>query len=86
MLTIRSSAGSWDSTTRSGSSPLTGAGSACGKNLSTERSTIGEQRRFSYACQPMSVEDFLVVVTEDSPAHRPASSTTPAQQAGAGDP
>ena len=35
--------------------PAHGAGSACGKNLSTERqSTIGNQRAFNYACQPMS--------------------------------
>ena len=40
--------------------PAHGAGSACGKNLSTEKqSTIGEQRRFNYACQPMSEEQFL---------------------------
>ena len=33
---------------------------AIGKNLSTERqSTIGEQRRTNYACQPMSVEEKL---------------------------
>ncbi|HQV92786.1 MAG TPA: MBL fold metallo-hydrolase, partial [Phycicoccus sp.] len=45
--------------------PAHGAGSACGKNLSTERqSTIGEQRRTNYACQPMSVDEFLDVVTE----------------------
>jgi len=32
--------------------PAHGAGSACGKNLSTEKqSTIGEQRLFNYACQ-----------------------------------
>ena len=35
--------------------PAHGAGSACGKNLSTERaSTIGAQRATNYACQPMS--------------------------------
>ena len=40
--------------------PAHGAGSACGKNLSTERwSTIGEQRAVNYACQPMSEADFL---------------------------
>lgn len=45
--------------------PAHGAGSACGKNLSTEKqSTIGEQRRTNYACQPMSVDDFVAVVTE----------------------
>ena len=48
--------------------PAHGAGSACGKNLSTERqSTIGEQRRFNYACQPMSEEQFLQVVTAGQP-------------------
>lgn len=49
--------------------PAHGAGSACGKNLSTEKqSTIGEQRRFNYACQPMSEESFLEVVTEGQSA------------------
>jgi len=44
--------------------PAHGAGSACGKNLSTERqSTIGEQRRFNYACQPMSESEFIEIVT-----------------------
>jgi hydroxyacylglutathione hydrolase len=49
--------------------PAHGAGSACGKNLSTElRSTIGQQRLSNYACQPMSVEAFLEVVTEGQAA------------------
>ena len=49
--------------------PAHGAGSACGKNLSTERqSTIGEQRAMNYACQPMSEEDFVRIVTEGQPA------------------
>jgi hydroxyacylglutathione hydrolase len=49
--------------------PAHGAGSACGKNLSTERqSTIGNQRAFNYACQPMSEEQFLAVVTEGQPS------------------
>ncbi|MFV0462718.1 MAG: MBL fold metallo-hydrolase [Nostocoides sp.] len=49
--------------------PAHGAGSACGKNLSTEtQSTIGEQRRFNYACQPMTQEEFIAVVTADQPA------------------
>ncbi len=49
--------------------PAHGAGSACGKNLSTEKqSTIGEQRRFNYACQPMSEEQFLAVVTAGQPS------------------
>ncbi|TQM62001.1 MBL fold metallo-hydrolase [Humibacillus xanthopallidus] len=48
--------------------PAHGAGSSCGKNLSTERqSTIGEQRAFNYACQPMSEADFLEVVTAGQP-------------------
>jgi len=49
--------------------PAHGAGSACGKNLSTERwSTIGEQRTGNYACVPMSEEDFLALVTVGQPA------------------
>ncbi|MFV5996785.1 rhodanese-like domain-containing protein [Streptomyces sp. NPDC056231] len=44
--------------------PAHGAGSACGKNLSTEKqSTIGEQRATNYACAPMSREDFVALVT-----------------------
>ncbi|MFF8812499.1 MBL fold metallo-hydrolase [Streptomyces pactum] len=44
--------------------PAHGAGSACGKNLSTEkRSTIGEQRATNYACAPMSREQFVALVT-----------------------
>ena len=49
--------------------PAHGAGSACGKNLSTEKqSTIGEQRRSKYACQPMTEDEFLAVVTEGQPS------------------
>jgi len=49
--------------------PAHGAGSACGKNLSTERwSTIGEQRRTNYACRPMDEETFLTLVTAGQPA------------------
>ena len=49
--------------------PAHGAGSACGKNLSTERqSTIGEQRLTNYACRPMSEEDFVALVTAGQPA------------------
>ena len=45
--------------------PGHGAGSQCGKNLSNETvSTIGEQRKFNYALQPMSKEQFVDVVTE----------------------
>ena len=49
--------------------PAHGAGSACGKNLSTEKqSTIGEQRRLNYACQPMTEAEFLAVVTAGQPS------------------
>ena len=49
--------------------PAHGAGSSCGKNLSTETvSTIGEQKRFNYALQPMVVEDFIDVVTQGQSA------------------
>ncbi|GAA4543807.1 rhodanese-like domain-containing protein [Pseudonocardia xishanensis] len=49
--------------------PAHGAGSACGRNLSTERSsTIGDQRRENYACRPMTEEDFLALVTAGQPA------------------
>lgn len=45
--------------------PAHGAGSACGKNLSTETvSTIGEQRSTNYALAPMSEEAFVEVVTQ----------------------
>jgi hydroxyacylglutathione hydrolase len=49
--------------------PAHGAGSACGKNLSTATmSTIGEQRRENYALQPMGRERFIEMVTEGQPA------------------
>jgi rhodanese-related sulfurtransferase/glyoxylase-like metal-dependent hydrolase (beta-lactamase superfamily II) len=45
--------------------PAHGAGSSCGKQLSTETvSTIGEQRRTNYALAPMVIDDFVEVVTE----------------------
>lgn len=48
--------------------PAHGAGSLCGKNISTDTvSTIGVQRRFNYALQPMSREEFVRVVTADQP-------------------
>jgi glyoxylase-like metal-dependent hydrolase (beta-lactamase superfamily II)/rhodanese-related sulfurtransferase len=48
--------------------PAHGAGSMCGKSLSKETvSTIGEQKRFNYALQPMSREDFKRIVTADQP-------------------
>jgi glyoxylase-like metal-dependent hydrolase (beta-lactamase superfamily II) len=48
--------------------PGHGAGSACGKNLSSETvSTMGAQRRDNYALQPMSKEAFVALVTHDQP-------------------
>jgi hydroxyacylglutathione hydrolase len=48
--------------------PAHGAGSLCGKNLSSDTvSTLGEQRRFNYALQPMSKEEFIRLVTADQP-------------------
>ncbi len=45
--------------------PAHGAGSACGKFLSSETSsTMGEQRRTNYALQPMSEDEFVDAVTE----------------------
>ncbi|MGW6540814.1 rhodanese-like domain-containing protein [Streptomyces sp. NPDC055051] len=44
--------------------PAHGAGSACGKHLSAERSsTVGEQRATNYACAPMGREEFVALVT-----------------------
>ncbi|MFC9386690.1 MBL fold metallo-hydrolase [Streptomyces venezuelae] len=49
--------------------PAHGAGSACGKNLSTaKRSTIGEQRATNYACAPMGRAEFVALVTAGQPA------------------
>jgi glyoxylase-like metal-dependent hydrolase (beta-lactamase superfamily II) len=48
--------------------PTHGAGSMCGKSLSTDKvSTIGEQRRYNYALQPMSREEFINIVLADQP-------------------
>jgi glyoxylase-like metal-dependent hydrolase (beta-lactamase superfamily II)/rhodanese-related sulfurtransferase len=48
--------------------PAHGAGSLCGKNLSTDTvSTIGVQRRYNYALQPMTRDEFVGVVTADQP-------------------
>ena len=48
--------------------PAHGAGSMCGKSLSKETvSTIGEQKRFNYALQPMSFDAFKQLVTADQP-------------------
>jgi glyoxylase-like metal-dependent hydrolase (beta-lactamase superfamily II)/rhodanese-related sulfurtransferase len=48
--------------------PAHGAGSLCGKSLSKETwSTLGEQRKFNYALQPMSKDEFIAVVASDQP-------------------
>ena len=48
--------------------PTHGAGSLCGKNISTDTvSTIGAERRSNYALQPMSQDAFVAVVTADQP-------------------
>ncbi len=48
--------------------PAHGAGSMCGKSLSTDTvSTIGAQRRYNYALQPMSREEFVRIVMADQP-------------------
>ncbi len=45
--------------------PAHGAGSACGKHLSTAASsTIGEQRATNYALRPMTDDDFVQAVTD----------------------
>jgi len=52
--------------------PAHGAGSACGKHLSTEtQSTIGAERASNYALQPMTEDEFVAVVTEGQPAAPP---------------
>jgi len=46
--------------------PAHGAGSSCGKNLGKETfSTIGEQKKYNYALQAASKEEFIKVVTDD---------------------
>src|ERR1700733_7463601 len=48
--------------------PAHGAGSLCGKKLSSDTvSSLGDQRRFNYALQPMSKEAFIQLVTADQP-------------------
>ncbi len=48
--------------------PAHGAGSLCGKNLSSETvSTIGIQRQYNYALQPMSKQKFVRIITAEQP-------------------
>lgn len=62
--------------------PAHGAGSACGKNLSTERwSTIGEQKQTNYALRAPDLATFMALVTAGSRRRRATSSTTPSSTA-----
>jgi hydroxyacylglutathione hydrolase len=48
--------------------PAHGAGSMCGRNISSDRnSTIGRERQSNYALQPMTREQFVALVTEGLP-------------------
>jgi rhodanese-related sulfurtransferase len=48
--------------------PAHGAGSMCGRNISTDRtSTIGRERKSNYAVQPMTRPQFVALMTEDLP-------------------
>lgn len=48
--------------------PAHGAGSMCGKSLSTDTvSTMGTQRQYNYALQPMTKDQFIHLVTMDQP-------------------
>lgn len=48
--------------------PAHGAGSLCGKQLSSDTvSLLGDQRRLNYALQPMTKEEFIRLVTADQP-------------------
>jgi glyoxylase-like metal-dependent hydrolase (beta-lactamase superfamily II)/rhodanese-related sulfurtransferase len=49
--------------------PAHGAGSACGRSLSTDlTSTIGEQKALNYALQPMPEDAFVAAVLSGQPA------------------
>jgi rhodanese-related sulfurtransferase/glyoxylase-like metal-dependent hydrolase (beta-lactamase superfamily II) len=48
--------------------PAHGAGSMCGRNISSETSsTIGAQKQFNYALQPMERSEFIAMMTHDLP-------------------
>ena len=48
--------------------PAHGAGSLCGKSLSSETwSTLGDQKTVNYALQPMSKDEFIKIVASDQP-------------------
>jgi len=48
--------------------PAHGAGSLCGRSIGSERSsTIGKEKQFNYALQPMSRKAFVQILTTDLP-------------------
>ncbi len=48
--------------------PAHGAGSLCGRQMGSERSsTIGKERRFNYALQARSSEEFVALLTDSLP-------------------
>ncbi len=48
--------------------PAHGAGSLCGKKLSSDTvSTLGDQRRFNYALKPTNKEEFVRLILADQP-------------------
>jgi glyoxylase-like metal-dependent hydrolase (beta-lactamase superfamily II)/rhodanese-related sulfurtransferase len=52
--------------------PAHGAGSACGRNISSDTSsTIGIQRRTNYALAPMTRDEFVHIMTMDLPPAPP---------------
>lgn len=52
--------------------PAHGAGSMCGKHLSSETfAPLGTQKQFNYALQPMSKAAFIALVTADQPEAPP---------------
>jgi len=66
--------------------PAHGAGSLCGRNMSTERSsTIGKERKLNYALQARTRDEFVRLLTEDLP-ERPGYFTKDVEinRAGAG--
>ncbi|HEV2798864.1 MAG TPA: MBL fold metallo-hydrolase [Pyrinomonadaceae bacterium] len=49
--------------------PAHGAGSMCGRNISSETSsTIGQQRKFNYALADMTADEFVRMMTSGMPA------------------
>ena len=52
--------------------PAHGAGSLCGRQMGTERSsTIGKERRTNYALQAPNCDEFIRLLTDGLPPRRP---------------